>query len=145
MLPPDEHFRRLERMYYSAPINKFFQPTIRISEAHAEIALTVRPDFFHAAHALHGSVYFKSLDDAAFFAVSSVVLDVFIVTVTYNVVLLRPVTDGLITAFGRVVHSARNLMVAEAELRDSANKPLARGSGTFMRSTTALGPEVGYA
>jgi hypothetical protein len=33
----------------------------------------VRPDFFHAAHAVHGSVYFKALDDAAFFAVASLV------------------------------------------------------------------------
>ena len=29
--------------------------------------MTVRPDFFHAAGAVHGSVYFKLLDDAAYF------------------------------------------------------------------------------
>ncbi len=140
-----EHYRRLERMYHSAPINRFYQPTLHVSEAKAEVALTVRPDFFHAAGALHGSVYFKSLDDAAFFATNSVVHDVFVLTVTFNVVLLRPVTQGPITAVGRLVHRSRNLYVAEAELSDEQNRPLARGSGTFVRSAIHLGPELGYA
>ena len=144
MPPSDEHFRRLERMYHSAPINRIYEPTIRISENAAEVAMIVRPELFHAAHALHGSVYFKSLDDAAFFAANSAVEDVFVLTVTYNVVLLRPVTDGVITAVGRLVHASRNLFAAEAELRDSRGKQLARGSGTFMRSTIALNAEVGY-
>lgn len=144
MMSPDEHWRRLERMYHSAPINRFFEPTMHVSEGHAEVALTVRDDFFHAAHALHGSVYFKSLDDAAFFAANSMVQDVFVVTVSYHVMLLHPVTGGLITASGRLVHRSRNLLVAEAELRDHLGTRVALGSGTFMRSTIPLGPDVGY-
>jgi len=144
MASSDEHFRRLERMYHSAPINRIYEPTLRVSEGLAEVGVHVRPDFFHAAHALHGSVYFKSLDDAAYFAANSVVQDVLVLTVTYNLVLLRPVTEGLITAVGRLVHNSRSLLVAEAELRDHPGKQVARGSGTFMRSTIALGPEVGY-
>jgi uncharacterized protein (TIGR00369 family) len=144
MTSADEHFRRLERLYQSAPINRIYEPTIRVAEGVAEVALTVRPEFFHAAHAVHGSVYFKSLDDAAFFAANSVVLDVFVLTVTYNVVLVRPVSQGLITAVGRLVNSSRNLLVAEAELRDERARLLARGSGTFMRSTIALNADVGY-
>ena len=145
MLASDEHCRRLERMYLSAPINRIYEPDIRISERAAEVALTVQPAFHHAAHALHGSVYFKCLDDAAFFAANSVVLDVFVLTVTFNIVLLRPVTAGRIVAIGRLVNTSRNLQVAEAELRDERQKLVATGSGTFMRSTIALGPEVGYA
>jgi acyl-coenzyme A thioesterase PaaI-like protein len=34
----------------------------------------------HSIHAVHGSVYFKALDDAAFFAVNSLVEDVFVLT-----------------------------------------------------------------
>jgi len=131
-------------MYRSAPINQLYQPTICVSEGHAEVGITVRPEFFHAAHALHGSVYFKSLDDAAFFAANSVVPDVFVLTVTFNVVLLRPVTEGVMTATGRLVHVSRSLLAAEAELRDVQHRLLARGSGTFMRSTIPLGPAVGY-
>ena len=144
MLTPEEHHRLLERMYRSAPINRIYRPEIRVSDHAAEVALAVQPAFHHAAHALHGSVYFKCLDDAAFFAANSVVLDVFVLTVTFNVVLLRPVTAGRIVASGRLVHTSRSLQVAEAELRDERQVLVATGSGTFMRRTIALGPAVGY-
>ena len=140
----DAHHRRLERMYLSAPINTFFRPTIRVDDGRAEVALEVRREMHHAAHALHGAVYFKSLDDAAFFAAQSAVPEVFILTVNFNLVLLRPVTDGIITAVGRLVHTTKSLLVAESELVDAAGRQLARGSGTFMRGKTALDASVGY-
>ncbi|HKS04878.1 MAG TPA: PaaI family thioesterase [Gemmatimonadaceae bacterium] len=140
----DEHFRRLERMYVGAPINQFYLPTIRVSDKQAQVTVTVRKDFHHAAHAAHGSVHFKMLDDAAFFAANSVVEDVFVLTVNFNIVLLRPVADGVITATGRLVHQSRNLLVAESELADSRGKTLARGGGTFMRSAIPLNADVGY-
>src|SRR5438132_132473 len=66
MATNEEHFRKLERMYQSAPINRYFAPVLRISEGSAQLTIPVKTDFFHAAHAVHGSVYFKALDDAAF-------------------------------------------------------------------------------
>ena len=140
-----EHFRRLERMYHSAPINQFFAPKLVVSEARAEVSIPVRREFFHAAHALHGSVYFKALDDAAFFAVNSLLEDRFALTVTFNVYLVRPVSEGTILATGRVVHRSKRLYVAESVLVDSAGVEIARGSGTFMVSSIALTPEIGYA
>jgi uncharacterized protein (TIGR00369 family) len=141
----EEHFRKLERMYHGAPINRIYQPTIRIANGTAEIRMPVKPELFHAAHALHGSVYFKALDDAAFFAVSSLVADVFVLTASYNIYLTRPVTEGMLQASGRVVHRSRTLFLAEAELVDDEQRQVARGSGSFMRSTIALTPQVGYA
>src|SRR6187200_1200678 len=92
------HFRKLERMYLSAPINieVFKGITICISEEKAEITMPIAKSYFHAANAIHGSVYFKMLDDAAFFAVNSIVQDVFVYTVSINVQLLRPVSNGII-------------------------------------------------
>ena len=141
----EEHFRKLERMYHGAPINRFYEPTMRVGNGTAELRFPVKPDFFHAAHAIHGSVYFKALDDAAFFAVSSLVTDVFVLTASYNIYLTRPVTEGLLHASGHVVHRSRNLFLAEAELFDGEKRLVARGSGSFMRSTIALTPQVGYA
>ena len=94
MSTADDHFAKLERMYASAPINRYFAPELRVSEGRADLVIPVRADFFHAAHAVHGSVYFKALDDSAFFAVSSLVLDVFVLTVSFNVYLTRPITEG---------------------------------------------------
>lgn len=141
----EEHFRKLERMYHGAPINRFYQPTIRVSSGVADLQLPVKPELFHAAHAVHGSVYFKALDDAAFFAVSSLVTDVFVLTASFNIYLTRPVTEGILHASGRVVHGSRKLFLAEAELFDGEQRLVARGSGSFMRSTIALTPKVGYA
>jgi uncharacterized protein (TIGR00369 family) len=144
MSSADEHFRKLERMYHGAPINRFFEPVIRISEGRTEITMTMRPDFFHAAHAVHGSVYFKALDDAAFFAANSLVSDVFVLTVTYTVYLTRPISEGEMRASGRVVHRSKSLIIADAELLDSSDRQIARGTGTFMRSQIPLSPAIGY-
>ena len=140
----EEHYRKLERMYASAPINEYYRPVLRVSEGAAEVSIPIRPDFFHAAHAVHGSVYFKALDDAAFFACNSLVPEVFVLTVTYNVYLTRPISEGTMLARGRVVSQSRQLFVAEAELVDDRGRQLGRGSGSFMRSAIALDESVGY-
>ena len=57
-VPNDDHYRKLERMYASAPINEYFSPTMQVSEGSTEIVIPIQPKFFHAAHAVHGSVYF---------------------------------------------------------------------------------------
>ena len=99
----EEHYRKLEHMYLAAPINAFYSPGIRISHGEAEITIPVKPEFFHAADAVHGSVYFKLLDDAAFFAVNSRVRDVFVLTVSFTVHFARPVASGEMRAVGRLV------------------------------------------
>jgi uncharacterized protein (TIGR00369 family) len=134
----DEHFRRLERMYVAAPGNAYFAPQLTISEGKAEVVIPVRPDFFHSGHAVHGAVYFKAMDDAAFFAVNSLVTDVFVLTVTFNIYLTRPVSGGHMRAMGRVVHRSRQLFLAEAELFTDEGKLAGRGSGSFMRSAIEL-------
>ncbi len=139
-----EHYRKLERMYASAPLNDYYRPSMTVGEGESEIVIDVGPHLFHAAHAVHGSVYFKMLDDAAFFAVNSLVEDVFVLTVTFNVTLTRPVKDGQMRSRGRVVHRSRRLFVAESEVLDARGRTVARGSGTFMKSTRALTPDIGY-
>jgi len=140
----ESHYRKLERMYASAPVNEYYTPEMTVSKGQAQVVIAVRRDFFHAASAVHGSVYFKALDDAAFFAVNSLVDDVFVLTVSFNLYLTRPVSKGDMKATGRVVHRSRNLFVAESDLVDSRERQIARGSGSFVRSTIPLSPELGY-
>ena len=140
----DAHYRSLERMYASAPINEYYGPMLHVSEGQAEVIMQVRLDFFHTAKAVHGSVYFKMLDDAAFFAVNSLVTDVFVLTVSFNLYLTRPVSAGELKAVGHVVHRSLRLFIAESHLVDADGKAIAHGSGVFMRSAIALSAEVGY-
>lgn len=141
---PADHFSKLENMYTSAPINNFFKPKIAIREGHTEVIVEVRPDFFHAAQAVHGSVIFKMLDDAAYFAVSSVVPDVFVLTASFNLYFLRPTASGTITSFGKILQQSDRLIIAESYVVDYKDREIARGSGTFMRSTIPLAAELGY-
>jgi uncharacterized protein (TIGR00369 family) len=138
------HFLALQQMYLSAPVNAHYQPKILISGGMAEVTIAVRPEYFHAAGAVHGAVYFKLLDDAAFFAANSLVDDVFLLTVSFNIYLTRPISEGQMTSVGRVVHRSRRLFIAEAVLLDSAGREIGRGSGTFMRSHVALSTVPGY-
>jgi uncharacterized protein (TIGR00369 family) len=139
------HFRRLEHMYLSAPFNDIFKPELTISEGEAEVSFDAGPHLHHAGNAVHGSNYFKALDDAAFFAVNSLVEDVFVLTVTFNIQLLRPIAEGRMIARGKVVSKGRTVWVADSTLVDERGRQLGRGTGTFMRSKIALADIATYA
>jgi uncharacterized protein (TIGR00369 family) len=130
-------------MYISAPTNKYYSPSIDISEGKALIEITVRDDFFHAAGAIHGSIYFKALDDAAFFAVNSVVQDYFVLTVSFNIYIYKPVSSGVLRAEGRLVSGTSRHFVGESFLTVD-DQEVARGSGTFLKSTMKLSETLGY-
>lgn len=139
-----DHFRRLERMYLAAPFNEAYRPTVAIRRGEAEISFEVGPRLHHAGRAVHGANYFKAMDDAAFFAVNSLVEDVFVLTTSFTVYLLRPIVEGTMLARGRVLNSSRNLWLAEATLEDGKGRLLGRGSGTFMRGRLRLADAMGY-
>ncbi|MEM7182948.1 MAG: PaaI family thioesterase [Spirochaetota bacterium] len=141
----ENHYRKLENMYHkNAPINKYFKPQLTISKGYAELLIPVREDFFHAGGSLHGSVYFKAADDAAYFAAQSFVQDYFIFTTNFTINIIRPVTSGVLKAIGTILQRGRNLMIAEAELFNDAGKLVAKGSGNFMKSPEKLREDIGY-
>jgi uncharacterized protein (TIGR00369 family) len=140
----EEHFRKLERMYGRASCNEYYSPKLSISEGAAEVVIPVQQKFYHVLGAVHGSVYFKALDDAAFFAVNSLVEDVFVLTASFNVHLFQPITSGQMKAIGKVAQASRNMFVAEASLTDNDGMEIARGIGTYARSKAALSPNIGY-
>lgn len=140
----ETHFHKLERMYLSAPVNDLYEPQIKIEEGTAEIIGLVDTRFFHAAKALHGSVYFKMLDDAAFFASNSVVEDVFVLTGSFEIQFLKPVSEGSLWAVGKIKSNTEKLIVAEATLYDEDENVIATGNGNFLRSKIVLNEDIGY-
>ena len=141
----DPHFTALQNMYLAAPINAFFRPTIDVAEAMATIEIEVSDKLFHAARAVHGSVYFKMLDDAAFFAANSLEREVFVLTTSFTTYLTRPVSSGRLRSVGKVVNHNKSQLIAEAIVYDSAGNDIGRGSGVFMRSKILLRETPGYA
>ena len=124
-----DHFRKLENMYHAGPVNKYYSPKLEVSKGNSLITMEVNPRFFYAANSLHGSVYFKALDDAAFFAVNSLVKEFFVYTVSFNIYFLRPVTNGTLRAEGSVTSSSKTLFLAESVLYIDENRQVARGYG----------------
>lgn len=142
----DRHLRGLERMYAAAPINRMFRSTLVLPEAgRSEIRFEVTPDMFHAAGAAHGTIYFKMLDDAAFYAANAMVEDCFVLTTQFNLFLTRPVKAEALRAIGQWVSGARRVLIAESRLVDADGAEVARGQGTFMRSRIRLADLPGYA
>lgn len=72
-VPAPDHYRRLERLYQASPCNELFQPQLEVTgEGSACVRINIQPQFLNGSGTLHGSVYFKALDDVAAYAVYSV-------------------------------------------------------------------------
>lgn len=140
----EEHWRKLEEMYRSAPINAYWAPRISVGDGVCDIVIPIRRDFFHAANAAHGVTYFKALDDAAWFAANSLVDEFFMLTTSFHLTFLRPIASGELHAHGTVVQSTKNVIFAEAVARDSEGREIGRGSGVFVPSKLRLTPDLGY-
>ena len=149
-MPPElsgveAHLRALESLYASAPINTLFQSRLILPEAgRSEISFAIDGDSFHAAGAAHGTLYFKMLDDAAFYAANGLVSDRFLLTTAFNLHFTKPMRSGEARAEGRWISGRRRVFVAEARIVDSEGEECARGTGTFMRSHIALSGLDGY-
>ena len=151
-MPPDAptggaeaHLRGLEALYDSAPINRLFESRLTLGEAgQSRIDFTVSPAAFHAAGAAHGTLYFKMLDDAAFYAANGLVTDRFLLTTAFNLHFTRPMREGPMVAEGKWISGKRRVFVAEARIIDPDGEECARGTGTFLRSHIALSGLDGY-
>ena len=151
-MPPDDtssgaelHYRALERLYTSAPINDLFNSQLEIlGEGKSRITFEVTEASFHAAGAAHGTIYFKMLDDAAFYAANTRATDRFLLTTSFNLHFTKPVKNGKVTAEGVWVSGKRRVFVAESRLIDAEGDEVGRGTGTFMRSRIALSSLPGY-
>jgi uncharacterized protein (TIGR00369 family) len=141
----EAHFRALENLYRSAPVNRLFESRLTIIEAgRSEILFTVDPQMFHAAAAAHGTLYFKMLDDAAFYAANSLVTDRFLLTTAFNLHFTKAMRGGEVRAEGRWISGKRRVFVAEARIVDADGEECARGTGTFLRSHIGLSGLPGY-
>ena len=106
----EAHLRALEALYDSAPVNSLFASRLSLPQAgRSEIEFTVAENSFHAAGAAHGTLYFKMLDDAAFYAANSLVSDSFLLTTAFNLHFTKPMSAGPARAEGRWISGKRRV------------------------------------
>lgn len=139
-----KHYRKLENMYASAPINEFYKPTMTVSAGEAVIEMALSEKMHHAANAVHGSVYFKMLDDSAYFAANSLEPEYFVLTSSFTTYLTSPVMEGKMKAVGKVVNSTRSQFIAESIVYNEHGDEIGRGNGIFVRSKMLLADTPGY-
>jgi len=139
-----EHYKKLENMYLDANCNKIYGPRIKINEGMCEISIDVKEEFFHAAGAVHGSVYFKLLDDCAFFAANSLEKDNFVLTTSFTTYITKPVVDGKMIGIGKVVSRTKKTFISESIILDVKGNEVARGSGIFAISASDLNTIKSY-
>ena len=136
----NSHFKKLEKIYLNANLNNLIYSNIEIiiSKNYSEIKMPIKEDYFHALNAIHGSVYFKMLDDAAFFAAQSVVEDYMLLTANFNISFKMPVTDGWIKSKGKLISVSKQEINAEAKMYNSKNEIVAFGNGIFKKSKISI-------
>ena len=138
------HFERLVSMYAAAPINKIYAPSMDVSEGEAVIEIELSEKYHHSAGGVHGSVYFKMLDDAAFFAANSLEEQFFVLTTSFTTYITRPVASGKMKAIGKVVNRNRSQFIAESIVYDSESREIGRGNGIFVKGKVPLTDAAGY-
>ena len=149
-MPPEAsgveaHLRALESLYAAAPINALFESRLELpAPGQSRIHFTVEPSAYHAAGAAHGTLYFKMLDDASFYAANGLVSDRFLLTTAFNLHFTSPMRAGDYVAEGKWISGKRRVFVAEARILDADGEECARGTGTFLRSHIALSGLDGY-
>lgn len=140
-----EHFQRLEQMFHKAPIQDLLPgASMKVSEGKAEYSLQIKEDYFHAANAMHGAIYFKMLDDAPYFAAASLETESFILTKSYTIHFRRPVEAEGLKATGEVVSVENDEFIAKSSIFNSAGKLVAQGEGIFVKGPKSLESLPGY-
>lgn len=139
-----DHLKKLENLYYAAPINKALNPTISISEKHTTIEQFIDQSQCHAGNFAHGSVIFKLLDDAAYFAAATSQTEFFLVTASYDIKFKNPAPVGRYKAIGELIDSSGRMLTAESKVIDENEQVIAKGKGLFIPTKQPLSDLAGY-
>lgn len=133
----EQHFRRLQDVYHTAPVNVEMKPKLEVSWGAATSVMVAEKKYFHAGKGLHGALYFKMLDDTAYFACQSVEREYFLLTAEFTTRFFKPVTGGELVCESKIDHIDGKKYRASAKL--FWNDELAgEGSGLFLRSRIRL-------
>jgi len=133
-----ERQQALADLFSRAPMKKTFGMDLSFDEAHrAVFHLPRNPALDHALRDTHGGVIATLLDNAGWFT-AAVEYDTWIATVELTVRLLEPAHQEDLRAVGTLLKAAKNIAIAQMEVRSVSNRLVATGAGTFAVTTTAF-------
>jgi acyl-coenzyme A thioesterase PaaI-like protein len=127
----EAHLEKLAQLYLAAPYNSGHEPGIRISLGEADIVVPIQEDYFNTAGVLSSTICFKAMNDAAIFAVSSLVVNSVALTMNFSISLTQTPASGDLLARGRFVGISGDQYLAESILTDSNGEEIGRGEGAL--------------
>jgi len=131
-----DHYKNLEKIWLLSPINEAYPPTVEVLEKESTISVDARPDQFHFMGAIHGAVYFKLLDDSAYFAAASMNDESPMLTASFTTNISKPVSSGRIKAIGKVVKVEGKKIYTESVMFDEEGNEIAKANGLFLPAKT---------
>lgn len=142
----NDHYRRLEKMFQAAPLNQgiFAGSILQVEEGRATYELKIDQRYFHAANAMHGAIYFKLLDDAAYFAAASLEVENFMLTKSYEIRFIRPVEEDHLRAEGEILNQNEKEIIAKSVIYNARGKKVGEGEGIFVKGPKKLRDLPGY-
>ena len=79
---------------------------------------------------VYGSVYWKLLDDIAFFAANSIVENMLVLAASFIIYLTQPVSAEVLKAIGKLVHESKgSQLLAGSILFNNQDEEIVRGNG----------------
>jgi uncharacterized protein (TIGR00369 family) len=143
--PDRDHLDRLTRSCLAAPISRYLGRSIEIPQpGAARVRIPFHPELTQNSELLHGAVLFEVADTAGFVAANSLERTYSVLTVSYNVSLLRPVKNEGICAVAEVVHRGRRWITARSEVFSDSGRLVALGQGIYAVSEIRLADVPGY-
>ena len=111
---------------------------MNLSLGQSKIEIKVKNNFFHTGGSVHGSIYFKILDDAAYFASQTHEKKYFLYTANFQINFLKPVFKEKIISRGKLLNKDSNKFISKAKLYDYEGDEVANGEGIFVKSNIFL-------
>lgn len=137
----EQHLDRLRRLFTDAPSSLYGPEDIGVWAGQARIQFETESEDRDASGSVDRSLYFKLLCDASSLAAGSLVEDQFVTSESFDLYVVRSISQGELVALAQVVSARGNLFMVEAVLTDDQGHKLARAHGVFTRSAVSL-PEM---
>ena len=136
MTDRSDHYRRLERMYLSAPTNEYYRPSITIGDGVAQISIEARPTFITPrmrcmARLLQAARRCRLLRRQLSRRRRSRPYRGFLI-------IFSGLSAGDNDGHGEDGSRGERIFVAQADLHDGGGNLIAHGVGSYVRSRIAL-------
>jgi len=128
-------FQQLKEYLENIPFWKYLGIKVhKVENGYVELYLPFKKELGQVHGNMHGGALATLLDTAGAVAVRSTINHEVVNTTEMKINYLRPVTpdQSAVIASGRVIHAGETLGVSNVELRNSEEKLVAAGIGTYI-------------